>query len=105
MWRLQVTGAFFFISLFLISIASLVPDCATAAALIYVGIMMMNSARNINWLKTEEAVLAFMILAMLPMTYNIFYGIAFGVISHVLISVLTQFEIKIRMGTVTIIKT
>lgn len=45
-----------------------------------------------------------MILAMLPMTYNIFYGIAFGVISHVLISVLTQFEIKIRMGTVTIIK-
>lgn len=95
----MVTGALFFISLFFSPVASLVPGCATAAALIYVGIMMMNSARNIDWLKTEEAVPAFMTLAMMPMTYNISYGIAFGVISYVLINVLTGKAGKIKAGT------
>lgn len=95
----MVTGALFFISLFLSPIASLVPGCATAAALIYVGILMMNSARNINWLQTGEAVPAFMTLAMMPMTYNISYGIAFGVISHVLISVFTGKAGEIKTGT------
>lgn len=95
----MVTGALFFISLFLSPIASLVPGCATAAALIYVGIMMMNCARNIDWLKTEEAVPAFLTLAIMPMTYNISYGIAFGVISYVLISVFTKKAGKIKAGT------
>lgn len=95
----MVTGALFFISLFLSPIASLVPGCATAAALIYVGIMMMNCARNIDWLKTEEAVPAFLTLAMMPMTYNISYGIAFGVISYVLISVFTGKAEKVKAGT------
>lgn len=95
----MVTGALFFISLFFSPVASLVPGCATAAALIYVGIMMMNSARNIDWLKTEEAVPAFMTLAMMPMTYNISYGIAFGVISYVLINMLTGRAGKIKAGT------
>ena len=95
----MVTGALFFASMFLSPIAKLVPGCATAAALIYVGIMMMNCARNIDWLKTEEAVPAFLTLAMMPMTYNISYGIAFGVISYVLISVFTGKARKVKAGT------
>ena len=95
----MVTGALFFVSMFLSPIAMLVPGCATAAALIYVGIMMMNCARSIDWLKTEEAVPAFLTLAMMPMTYNISYGIAFGVISYVLISVFTGKAGKVKAGT------
>ncbi len=95
----MVTGVLFFISMFLSPIASLIPGCATAAALIYVGIMMMNCARNIDWLKTEDAVPAFLTLALMPMTYNISYGIAFGVISYVLISVFTGKAEKIKIGT------
>ncbi|MDO4317692.1 MAG: NCS2 family permease [Lachnospiraceae bacterium] len=95
----MVTGALFFISLFFSPVASLVPGCATAAALIYVGIMMMNCARNIDWLKTEEAVPAFLTLAMMPLTYNISYGIAFGVISHVFISVFTGRAREIKPAT------
>ncbi len=95
----MVTGALFFVSMFLSPIAMLVPGCATAAALIYVGIMMMNCARNIDWLKTEDAVPAFLTLAMMPMTYNISYGIAFGVISHVLISVFTGRARDVKAGT------
>ncbi len=95
----MVTGALFFVSMFLSPIAKLVPGCATAAALIYVGIMMMNCARSIDWLKTEEAVPAFLTLAMMPMTYNISYGIAFGVISHVLICVFTGKAREVKAGT------
>ncbi len=95
----MVTGALFFVSMFLSPIAMLVPGCATAAALIYVGIMMMNCARSIDWLKTEDAVPAFLTLAMMPMTYNISYGIAFGVISHVLISVFTGKARNVKVGT------
>ena len=95
----MVTGALFFVSMFLSPIAMLVPGCATAAALIYVGIMMMNCARQIDWLKTEDAVPAFLTLAMMPMTYNISYGIAFGVIAHVLISVFTGKARNVKAGT------
>ena len=95
----MVTGALFFVSMFLSPIAMMVPGCATAAALIYVGIMMMNCARSIDWLKTEDAVPAFLTLAMMPMTYNISYGIAFGVISHVLISVFTGKARQVKVGT------
>ena len=95
----MVTGALFFVSMFLSPIAMLVPGCATAAALIYVGIMMMNCARSIDWLKTEDAVPAFLTLAMMPMTYNISYGIAFGVISYVLISVFSGKARNVKAGT------
>lgn len=95
----MVTGALFFVSMFLSPIAMMVPGCATAAALIYVGIMMMNCARSIDWLKTEDAVPAFLTLAMMPMTYNISYGIAFGVISHVLISIFTGKARQVKVGT------
>ncbi len=95
----MVTGALFFISMFLSPIAMLVPGCATAAALIYVGIMMMNCARDIDWLKTEDAVPAFLTLAIMPLTYNISYGIAFGVISYTLISVFTGKAKNVKAGT------
>lgn len=95
----MVTGALFFISMFLSPIALLVPGCATAAALVYVGIMMMTGASKIDWLKTEDAVPAFLTLVMMPLTYNISYGIAFGVISYVFISMFTGSIKKITDGT------
>ncbi len=95
----MVTAALFFISLFLSPVAALVPGCATAAALIYVGIMMMNCAGKINWLKAEEAVPAFLTLAMMPFTYNISYGIAFGLIAYVFIALFTGRAKKLSLAT------
>lgn len=85
----MVTGGLFLLAMFFSPVASLVPGCATSAALIYVGILMMDCTKQIDWQNTEEAVPAFLTLAIMPMTYNISYGIAFGVISHVLIQVFT----------------
>ncbi len=80
-------GIFFFIAMFLSPIAQLVPSCATAAALIYVGLLMMGSIKNVNWDDFRVSVPAFLTLAVMPFTYNISYGIAFGLISYIVISV------------------
>lgn len=95
----MATGGLFLVALFLSPVAALVPNCATAAALIYVGILMMNCARQIDWLDTEQAVPAFLTLAIMPMTYNISYGIAFGVISYVAITLFIGKGRTIKGGT------
>lgn len=94
-----VTGGLFFIAMFLSPVAALIPGCATAAALIYVGVLMMNCVRNIDWLNADTAVPAFLTVAMMPMTYNISYGIAFGVIAHIFISLFSGKAKEIKAGT------
>ena len=94
-----VTGALFFIAMFLSPVAALIPGCATAAALIYVGVLMMNCVRNIDWLNADTAVPAFLTVAMMPMTYNISYGIAFGVIAHIFICLFSGRAKEIKAGT------
>ncbi len=80
-------GIFFFIAMFLSPIAQLIPGCATAAALIYVGLLMMGAVKNIDWNDFKVAVPAFLTLTVMPFTYNISYGIAFGLLSYLVISV------------------
>ena len=95
----MATGALLLLAMFFGPVASLVPNCATAAALIYVGILMMDCTKKINWQNTREAVPAFLTLAIMPMTYNISYGIAFGIISYVLIQLFSGKGREINGGT------
>ena len=97
-----VTGALFFVAMFLSPIAALIPGCATAAALIYVGVLMMNCVKNIEWTDASQAVPAFMTMAIMPLTYNISYGIAFGVISSLLIAAFAGKKKEIKGGTIVI---
>ena len=101
----MVTAAFFFIAMFISPLAQLIPSAATAAALIYVGVLMMAGVKEIDWHSPEIAVPAFMTVALIPMTYNISYGIAFGLISHVAINLFTgkAKEIKAATWVVTIL--
>lgn len=92
-------GLFFFVAMFLSPIAQLIPGCATAAALIYVGFLMMGSIKNIHWDDLKFAIPAFLTLAVMPFTYNISYGIAFGLISYVVISIFCGDLKKIKGST------
>ena len=83
----MVTGLLFLIATFLSPIAALIPECAYAAALIYVGILMMSCVKEIQWDNPSVALPSFLTLAVMPFTYNISYGIAFGLISYVIIKV------------------
>lgn len=92
-------GLFFFIAMFLSPIAQLVPGCATAAALIYVGILMMGAVKNVDWNDFKTAVPAFLTLAIMPFTYNISYGIAFGLISYLVIATFCGDFKKIKVSS------
>ncbi len=92
-------GLFFFVAMFLSPIAQLVPGCATAAALIYVGYLMLVSIKNIQWDDLKIGVPAFMTLAVMPFTYNISYGIAFGLISYIVISIFCGEMKKIKAAS------
>ena len=81
----MVTAVLFFIAMFLSPVAQLIPGCATAAALVYVGVLMMAGVKNIDWTNIEIALPAFLTIALMPFTYNISYGIAFGLLSYVII--------------------
>ena len=93
------TAFFFLIAMFLAPFAQLIPSCATAAALIYVGVLMMNCVRDIQWDKAEISVPAFLTMAMMPFSYSISYGIGFGLISFTIISVFTGKAKEVKPAT------
>lgn len=95
----MVSAAFFFVALFLSPIAALIPACAYAAALIFVGILMMGCVRDIDWSDVSISLPAFLTVAMMPFTYNISYGIAFGLISYIVIKAFTGKIKEINVGT------
>ena len=90
---------FFFVAMFLSPIAQLVPGCATAAALIYVGYLMLVSIQNVHWNDLKVGIPAFMTLAVMPFTYNISYGIAFGLLSYIVISIFCGDAKKIKASS------
>ena len=95
----MTTAALFLVAMFLSPVAQLVPGCATAAALVYVGVLMIACVREIDWHDVATAVPAFLTMAMMPFTYNISYGIAFGLFAYVLINLFTGKARAIKPGT------
>jgi AGZA family xanthine/uracil permease-like MFS transporter len=65
-----------------------VPAFATAPALILVGIFMMRGLRQIDFYNFEEGAPAFLTFILMPLTYSIATGLAFGFVSFVLIKLL-----------------
>ena len=97
------TAFFFLIAMFLSPVAQLIPSCATAAALIYVGVLMMACVKDIEWTSPEIAVPAFLTIAMMPFAYSISYGIAFGLIAYTIISIFTGKIKEIKATTWVIV--
>lgn len=84
-----VTSGCFFICLFLTPFAALVPSCATAPALIYVGVLMLKNFAKVDMTDITAAVPAFLALIMMPLTYSISNGIAIGAIAYTIITAIT----------------
>ncbi len=84
-----VTAACFFLCLFLTPVAAIVPSCATAPALIYVGVLMLKNFAKVDMSDITAAVPAFLALVMMPLTYSISNGIAVGAIAYTIITAAT----------------
>ena len=95
----MVTAALFFVAMFLSPVAALIPSCAYTAALIYVGILMMGCVKDIDWSDPSISLPAFLTITMMPFTYNISYGIAFGLISYIAVKAFTGKIKETNVGT------
>ena len=81
-------GALFFVAMFFSPIFVAVPACATAPALIYVGYLMLTSVLKIDFSDITDAVPAFLIIALMPLTYSIGDGLTIGVLTYVILNIL-----------------
>ena len=85
----MVVALGFVVAMFLAPVAQLIPSCATATALIYVGVLMMNGVKELDWTNPSVAVPSFLTIAMMSFTYNISFGIGFGILSYIFINLFT----------------
>ena len=77
-----VVGVLMLSGLFFADIFASIPQYAMACALVVVGAMMMRQAADIDWSDSTMAVPAFLTMVMMPFTYSIADGIAWGIISY-----------------------
>ena len=84
-----VTAICFIIAMFLSPIAQLIPSCATATALIWVGVLMMTSVVKVDWEDASEAIVAFLTFIVMVLGYSISKGIGIGIISYIIVKVCT----------------
>ena len=80
-------GVLMLSGLFFSGLFQAIPQYAMACALVVVGAMMMRQAADINWAESTIALPAFITMVMMPFTYSIADGIAWGIISYTVIMI------------------
>ncbi len=80
-----VVGVLMLSGLFLSGLFQAIPTFAAACALVIIGAMMMKQATEVNWDDKEMVLPAFLTMVLMPFTYSIADGIAWGAITYVLI--------------------
>ena len=83
-----IVGGCFVIALFFSPLFLSIPAAATAPALIIVGLLMMEQAKNIPFDDFSESIPAFVCMIMMPLTYSISNGILIGMITYVLMNMI-----------------
>ncbi|PRR73175.1 putative permease YicO [Clostridium thermopalmarium DSM 5974] len=84
------TGILFILSMFLAPIFIAIPSCATAPALVIVGLFMMQNITQIDFYDYAEAIPAFLTIILMPLTYSIATGLMFGVIAYVIFNLFAK---------------
>ena len=83
------TAILFGLSLFLSPIFLAIPSFATAPALVVVGFYMLTNVVNIDFNELSEAIPCYICIGAMPFFYSISEGISMGVISYVVLNLLT----------------
>lgn len=82
-------GVLFIFSLFLSPIFLLIPSAATSGALVMVGVLMLDSIKEINLKDLSDSFPAFITMITMVLTYSIADGICLGILSYVFIKLFT----------------
>lgn len=97
-----VTAIMFFFALFFSPIFSIITPAVTASALVLVGLFMIEPIKEINLKDYTEAIPAFLTMLMMPLAYSISDGIIFGVITYILLKLITGRYKEINWMTILI---
>ena len=93
-----VTACCFALALFFAPLFLSIPSAATAPILILVGLMMLSPIKDIDLEEYAESVPAFICIIAMPLMYSIAHGIALGLISYVLLNMISGKFKKVSIG-------
>ena len=84
----SLTSAFMFLAcMFIAPVAAIIPAAATSSALIYVGILMLQGLKNVDFDDLDQVVPVFIMLLAMPISGSIGHGIGLAMISYTVIKV------------------
>lgn len=84
------TACMFFLAMFAMPVFAVIPSAATAAALIYVGVLMMkNNVKSVDFSNAVNATAAFLTIVVMVLSYSITKGIGVGLIAYTLMSIVS----------------
>ncbi|QFT87840.1 Guanine/hypoxanthine permease PbuO [Bacillus sp. THAF10] len=76
------TGSLFLLSIFAIPFIKIIPGSAIAPILIIIGVLMLQAVKQIDFQDLSEGFPAFLVIVIIPFSYSIADGIAFGFIAY-----------------------
>lgn len=85
-----VTGILFLSALFFNPVFAIIPACATAPALVFVGFLMLKNVCGIDFEDPTEGIPAFITIMTMPFAYSISKGIMWGMITYVFVKLVTK---------------
>lgn len=93
-----ITAICFVVALFFAPVFLSIPGAATAPALILVGYFMLSPFKEIDFDDFSESIPSFICILAMPLTYSIAEGISLGILSYVLINLLSGKFNKLSIG-------
>jgi AGZA family xanthine/uracil permease-like MFS transporter len=94
----MITAICFAVALFFSPIFLAIPGAATAPALILVGLYMLSPIKELDFSDLSETIPAFICIISMPLAYSIAEGITLGVLSYVIINILSGKFKKLSIG-------
>ncbi len=82
-----VTGLLFLACMFIAPIAAIIPAAATSSALIYVGVLMLQGLKNVEFDDMDQMVPVALMLIGMPISGSIGHAIGIGLISYTIMKV------------------
>ncbi|MFC2701811.1 NCS2 family permease [Segatella oris] len=95
-------GLLFIVSLFLSPLFMLIPSAATSGALVLVGVLMLDSVKQLELNDVSEAFPAFITMITMVLCYSIADGIYLGILSYVILKLCTS-QYKVLNSTLIIL--
>ncbi|EGU77478.1 hypothetical protein FOXB_11990 [Fusarium oxysporum f. sp. conglutinans Fo5176] len=94
------TGFLFLLSIVFGPIFSSVPPWATGPALILVGCMMARQITEINWRYIGDTLPSFVVIAFVPFSYSVAYGIIAGMFLYTALNLMISLTVRISGGRI-----